>query len=93
MSHGHAPFVILFVTLVRKRSLRPNTLTGAAFHISAMRISQTKFSQAPIVLRSSVEGHRRPYGNCRPSAGSRQSKRQRQSRRPCATAAGASRFV
>jgi hypothetical protein len=32
MSHGHAPFVILDITLDGKKSLRPNAATGAPFH-------------------------------------------------------------
>src|ERR1019366_1006228 len=47
MSHGHAPFVILRVTLVRKRSLQRNALIGAALHTQAVRLSGTVTTPLP----------------------------------------------
>jgi len=35
MSHGHAPFVILSVTLEREKVTRPNAAIGAPFHAHA----------------------------------------------------------
>src|SRR5678815_5530756 len=47
MSHGHAPFVILGITLDRQKVTTSNTVIGAAFHAHAARISGTVTTRIP----------------------------------------------
>src|SRR5579864_6930760 len=64
MSHGHAPLVILPITLVREIVTALNPLNDAAFHALLGRsrciFPGRDFCLTPLVLAPSVESHHIP---------------------------------